>query len=147
MSFDNVLEQFWVCMVIALMSSCTSITVTQQEMFRLLRERMVKINAMTGCLLSCFYCFSHWVVLVGMAIYRPVLLNSGFWLVDLAVTAFFTIGLTSIFRGIILLMMRNAIAKAIEEKDMKDNIVYSMYNTIRYIFLRKDRHLCARYVE
>ena len=141
MSFDNVLEQFWVCMVIALMSSCTSITVTQQEMFRLLRERMVKINAMTGCLLS------HWVVLVGMAIYRPVLLNSGFWLVDLAVTAFFTIGLTSIFRGIILLMMRNAIAKAIEEKDMKDNFVYSMYNTIRYIFLRKDRHLCARYVE
>lgn len=42
MSFDNVSEQLWVCLVIALMSSCISITVTQQEMFRPLREWMVK---------------------------------------------------------------------------------------------------------
>lgn len=42
MSFDNVLEQLWVCLVIALMSSCISITITQQEMFRPLREWMVK---------------------------------------------------------------------------------------------------------
>ena len=122
MSFENVSEQLWVCLVIALMSSCISITVTQQEMFRPLREWMVKKNAMAGYLFSCFYCFSHWVVFAGVAIYRPVLVHSGFWLIDLAVTAFFTIGLTAMFSGIILKVMRNAIAKAIEEKEMKDKL-------------------------
>ncbi|MCP5705509.1 hypothetical protein NL302_28050, partial [Klebsiella pneumoniae] len=112
----------WVCLVIALMSSCISITVTQQEMFRPLREWMVKKNAMAGYLFSCFYCFSHWVVFAGVAIYRPVLVHSGFLLIDLAVTAFFTIGLTAMFSGIILKVMRNAIAKAIEEKEMKDKL-------------------------
>ncbi len=57
MSFDNVLEQLWVCLVIALMSSCISITVTQQEMFRPLREWMVKKNAMIGYLVQLFLLF------------------------------------------------------------------------------------------
>ncbi len=91
-------------------------------MFRPLREWMVKKNAMAGYLFSCFYCFSHWVVFAGVAIYRPVLVHSGFLLIDLAVTAFFTIGLTAMFSGIILKVMRNAIAKAIEEKEMKDKL-------------------------
>ncbi|KGT96048.1 hypothetical protein NG99_00630 [Erwinia typographi] len=122
MSFDTVLEPFWICLVIALTSSCISITVTQQEMFRPWREWVVKRNAMIGYLFSCFYCFSHWVVFAGIAIYKPVLVHSGFWLVDLAVTAFFTIGLTAMFSGIILKVMRNAIAKAIEENDMKNKL-------------------------
>ena len=50
------------------------------------------------------------------------IVHSGFWLIDLAVTAFFTIGLTAMFSGIILKVMRNAIAKAIEEKEMKDKL-------------------------
>ncbi|MFG6484866.1 hypothetical protein ACEWUX_27925, partial [Klebsiella pneumoniae] len=115
-------RRFTLYAYIALMSSCISITVTQQEMFRPLREWMVKKNAMIGYLFSCFYCFSHWVVFAGVAIYRPVLVHSGFWLIDLAVTAFFTIGLTAMFSGIILKVMRNAIAKAIEEKEMKDKL-------------------------
>lgn len=122
MPFESVLEQLWICLVIALMSSCISITVTQQEMFRPLREWTAKKNAMIGYLFRCFYCFSHWVVFAGVALYQPVLIHSGFRLVDLTVTAFFTVGLTAMFSGIILKVMRNAIAKAVEEKEMKDKL-------------------------
>lgn len=122
MSFDNLLHQFWICSVIALMASCISITVTQQEMFRPLREWMDKKNAMVGYLFRCFYCFSHWVVFIAIAIYQPILVESGLRLIDLAVTAFFTIGLATMFSGVILKVMRNAIAKALEENEMKNKL-------------------------
>jgi hypothetical protein len=37
----------------------------------------------------------------------------------MAVSAFFTVGLAAMFSGLIFKVMRNAIAKAVEEHDMK----------------------------
>ena len=119
MLLETVFAPLWTCVVIALMASCVSITVTQQEMFRPFREWTQKKGAMIGYLFRCFYCFSHWVVFAAIAIYRPVLISSGFWLIDLAVSAFFTVGLAAMFSGLIFKVMRNAIAKAVEEHDMK----------------------------
>lgn len=115
---ENLLQSVWVCLVIALVSACIAISVTQQEMFRPLRQWAAGKNAMAGHLFSCFYCFSHWVVFAGIAIYRPVVVNSGYLLVDLVVTAFFTVGLATVCSGVILQMVRIAIAKASEEQEL-----------------------------
>lgn len=115
---ENLLQNVWICLVIALVSACIAISVTQQEMFRPLRQWAARKHAMAGHLFSCFYCFSHWVVFAGIVIYRPVVVTSGNTLVDLVVTAFFTVGLSALCSGVILQVIRIAIAKASEELDL-----------------------------
>lgn len=117
---ENLLQNVWLCLVIAMVSACIAISVTQQEMFRPFRQWAARKHAMAGHLFSCFYCFSHWVVFAGIAIYRPVVVISGNTLVDLVVTAFFTVVLAVVCSGIILQMVRIAIAKASEETDLKN---------------------------
>ncbi|ARU96155.1 hypothetical protein A7K99_11275 [Tatumella citrea] len=112
------LQNVWICLVIALVSACIAISVTQQEMFRPLRQWAARKHAMAGHLFSCFYCFSHWVVFAGIVIYRPVVVTSGNTLVDSVVTAFFTVGLSALCSGVILQVIRIAIAKASEELDL-----------------------------
>ncbi|OON42017.1 DUF1360 domain-containing protein [Izhakiella australiensis] len=112
----------WICLVIALMASCISITVTQTEIFRPLREWVSGKNVLIGHLFTCFYCFSHWVVFLAIVVYRPVLISSGFVIIDLFVSTFFTIGLATMFSGIILKVMRTAIAKAMEEKEAREKL-------------------------
>lgn len=66
----------WQCVVLAIATSTISITITQTELFRPLREVMLKVHPMIGYLFKCFYCMSHWVVFAGVAIYKPVLISS-----------------------------------------------------------------------
>ena len=82
---------------------------------------------MAGHLFSCFYCFCHWVVFAGIAIYRPVVVISGNTLVDLVVTVFFTVVLAVVCSGIMLQVIRIAIAKASEELDLKINLRINLY--------------------
>lgn len=117
---ENLLQNIWICLVIALVSACIAISVTQQEMFRPLRQWAAQKHPMAGHLFSCFYCFSHWVVFAGIAIYRPGVVNSGNTLLDLVVTAFFTVSLAALCSGVILQVIRIAIAKASEELDLKN---------------------------
>ncbi|MFM2476203.1 hypothetical protein [Celerinatantimonas sp. MCCC 1A17872] len=108
----------WVVFVLSLAASCISITVTQTELFRPLREFVSKKSHMFGYLFQCFYCFSHWVIFAGILIYRPVLIRSGSYIVDLIVSAFFTIGLSTITSGIMFKAMRTAIAKHMDAEKM-----------------------------
>jgi len=117
---ENLLQNLWLCLVIAMVSACMAVSVTQQEMFRPLRQWAATKHPMAGHLFSCFYCFSHWVVFAGIAIYRPAVVISGNTLVDLVVTAFFTVVLAVVCSGIILQVVRIAIAKASEEIDLKN---------------------------
>lgn len=119
MWFESILPQLWVCVAIAMMSSCVSITITQQEIFRGFRTWVQKKNEWLGYLFSCFYCFSHWVVFPAVFMYQPRILQSNYWALDLIVTAFFTVALCVLFSGVILAVMRVAIAKAGEEMALK----------------------------
>lgn len=119
MLLQSILEPLWSCIVVAMMSSCISITITQQEIFRPLRDWVKSKSNKLGHLISCFYCFSHWIVFIAILIYRPIIIHSGISAVDLVSTIFFTVYLATIFSGLIFKVMRTAIAKAVEENEVK----------------------------
>ena len=109
----------WTCIVLALASASISITITQTELFAPLRAAANKAGHMIGHLFHCFYCISHWVVIVGIAVYRPIIISSGIPLMDWIVSAFFTIALTAFFCGIIFNVFLSAMAKMIKERELR----------------------------
>jgi hypothetical protein len=104
--------------IIAIAASSISITITLTEIFRPLRELINKAGHMIGYLFHCFYCMSHWAVFVGIVIYRPVLISSGMRWVDLIVSAFVTITLSTLVSGIIFSAFNMAMSYKMKEREL-----------------------------
>lgn len=115
-----VLRALWSCIVISFAAASISFTITQTELFLPVRNLAHKAGHMMGYLFHCFYCMSHWVVFAGILIYRPVLINSGFIVVDLIITTFFTITITTFINGFMFRSFINAMAKMMKERDLKE---------------------------
>lgn len=115
-----VLNALWSCLVIAVAASSISYTITQTELFVPVRSWSQKFGHMIGYLFSCFYCMSHWVVFVGVLIYKPILLSSGYLAVDLLVSTFFTITIATFVCGFIFKVFLTAIAMKLKEKEIKE---------------------------
>ena len=109
----------WTCVVLAVAAASVSITLTQTELFAPLRAAANKAGPMIGHLFHCFYCISHWVVIAGIATYRPVLVSSGIPLVDWVVSTFFTIAVSAFFSGMIFRVFLSAMAKKTAEIEIK----------------------------
>lgn len=116
------LNALWTCLMIALASASIAMTMTQTELFAPLRNWANKKGHMTGHLFKCFYCMSHWIVILGMIIYRPVIISSGYLLVDLIVSVFVTITMTAIICGIIFCVFLTAMTKASKEIALKKSM-------------------------
>lgn len=114
------LKALWACVVLSLAAASISFTITQTELFLPLRNVANKIGHMTGYLFHCFYCMSHWVVFAGVLIYRPILINSGSIVIDLLVTTFFIITVTTFINGFMFKSFINAMAKKMKERDLKE---------------------------
>ncbi len=71
-------------LLLSLVTVSISFTVTETKLFKPLRER-VREESLLGRLLSCGYCFGHWVALVLVVIYRPRLFGA-WWLLDYFLT-------------------------------------------------------------
>jgi len=73
--------------VLLLSLACASIsfTVTEMKLFLPLRQRWPR-ESFLGEVLSCGYCFGHWVAFALVAIYRPRLFEV-WWLLDFFLTA------------------------------------------------------------
>lgn len=91
---------------LSLVTASISFTVTETKIFMPLREWVRTKNSCLGKLLSCGYCFAHWVAFSLVAIYRPKLVES-WWLLDYFLTAI-AVAWLSAFQWIILcwLMVR-----------------------------------------
>ncbi|CAI1766930.1 Uncharacterised protein [Serratia grimesii] len=98
-----------VCLMIALASASISMTVTQTELFAALRAWTARKNDLLGHLFKCFYCMSHWVVIAGMLIYRPTLMNSDIALIDWVMTAFIVLTITTFINGLLFKAFQAAI--------------------------------------
>lgn len=109
----------WTCLVLAIAASAMSMTLTQTELFAPLRALAWKIHPQVGHLFQCFYCFSHWVVIAGTLVYRPVVIASGWAIVDWLVATFFTIALTALSCGLLFKVFLTAMAKAVSERELK----------------------------
>lgn len=115
-----VLNALWSCLVIAVAASSISYTITQTELFAPVRLWSQKLGHMIGYLFTCFYCMSHWVIFVGILVYKPILISSGHVVVDLLVSAFFTITLSAFICGFIFKVFLTAIAMKLKEKEIKE---------------------------
>ncbi|WP_312783482.1 DUF1360 domain-containing protein [Brevundimonas sp.] len=115
----------WICLVLAIASASVSITLTQTELFAPLRAAANKVGHMIGHLFHCFYCISHWVVIAGIAVYRPVIISSGVPVIDWTVSAFFTIALTALFCGMIFKVFLAAMSKKATEHELKKTLAQS----------------------
>lgn len=115
----NGLVAFWECLVIAIASASISMTITQTEIFAPLREFAKSKNLTIGHLFSCFYCFSHWVVIGGVTVYRPEILDSGNSFLNWIVSVFFTITLTSFVCGLMFKVFLSAMASHEKQLSLK----------------------------
>lgn len=85
---------------LSFVTAAISFTITETSLFKPLREWMKTKSTFLGDLLSCGYCFGHWVAFALVAIYRPKLFES-WWLPDY----FFTALVIAWFSGIQWVLM------------------------------------------
>jgi hypothetical protein len=71
---------------LSFVTASLSFTITEMKIFMPVRQWANKKNSFLGKLLSCGYCFGHWIAFVLVAIYRPKLFES-WWLLDYFLTA------------------------------------------------------------
>ncbi|OTG85739.1 DUF1360 domain-containing protein [Acinetobacter sp. ANC 4558] len=112
-----------ICMILAVASASISMTLTQTELFAPLRNWAKSTGHMIGHLFQCFYCMSHWVVILGILIYQSILIHSGYIWVDLIISVFFTITLTTFICGIMFKVFLTGMNKAVKEQELKKHHV------------------------
>ncbi len=71
---------------LSIATASISFTITETKMFMPVREWAKNKNVFLGELVSCGYCFGHWVAFALVAIYQPKLFES-WWLLDYFLTA------------------------------------------------------------
>ena len=69
-----------------MVTSSISFTVTETKLFKPIREWVRGKSCFFGELISCGYCFGHWVSFSLVAIYQPRLFFV-WWLIDYFITA------------------------------------------------------------
>ncbi|MDY6945184.1 MAG: DUF1360 domain-containing protein [Pseudomonadota bacterium] len=87
------------CVVIALACSGIAMSFTQGSMFDALRAWIMKQNKLLGELARCFFCLSHWLAFVAVAVYQPRPLQAHL-LIDLIVAAFAIVALATLVSGL-----------------------------------------------
>ncbi|HEX2059355.1 MAG TPA: DUF1360 domain-containing protein [Thermoanaerobaculia bacterium] len=96
--------------ILALAVSAIAMSITQGTIFAPFRTWLAAKNHRLGELFACFFCLSHWVAFAAVAVFQPRPLRSGFYVADLVVSAFATIGLAVITSGIIFRVFLAAMA-------------------------------------
>jgi hypothetical protein len=88
-------------LVLSLATAAISVTVSRAQIFATFRTLIAEKSTWAGKLISCYYCTSHWVAIVFVLIYRPVLI-SRFYVVDLFVSTFSIVCIAALVGGIII---------------------------------------------
>lgn len=121
--------------VLACSVSAVSLTITKAKVFEWLRNVMAKWKY-PGELFKCSYCMSHWVSFILVAVYRPVVIRSPFWILDLAVSAFMVVSMATMISWLVynaykkldvesalILQLRQALQKAQEKIVEQDRLL------------------------
>lgn len=90
-------------------------TLTKALIFKSMREWVDDRSQWFGDLVNCPYCASHWLAIAGVAIYRPVVMSSGLYLLDLAMSVFIVVAFASFTGGLIYRAFRSPQPVAAEE--------------------------------
>lgn len=87
--------------LLAMAVAAMSVTISLSKVFKNLRDNISSRNAWLGELVSCPYCFSHWLSFLAVLVYRPQVLEGGAPFLNLFLTAFVLVCLASLFGGLI----------------------------------------------
>ncbi len=71
---------------LSIVTASISFTVAEAKLFLSFRDWLKRKNAFFGEMVSCGYCFGHWVAFALVALYRPKLFEQ-WWLFDYFLTA------------------------------------------------------------
>ncbi len=85
-------------LVVAFLSlavSTMSMTITKAKVSKPLRDAIINRNKWFGELFSCPNCMSHWLAFAAVAIYRPVVVNCGVYVIDLCTSVLVVVALAS----------------------------------------------------
>lgn len=96
-------EVFFLSMV----DGSISFTVTETKLFNPVREWLKGKSALLGELISCGFCFGHWVAFGFVALYRPRLFDS-WWPLDYFLTALIVAWLAGFQWAIMCRLMEKA---------------------------------------
>jgi hypothetical protein len=86
---------------LSFVTASISFTITETKLFERIRNFFNNRSVLLGRLLNCGYCIGHWVAFLLVAIYRPRLFSSFFFLIDYFLTAL-VIAWISAFQWIVL---------------------------------------------
>lgn len=92
---------------LSLVTSAISITVTKASIFESFREWILRKSKWLGSLVSCPYCFSHWVTIGLVLIYMPVVFPMIF-IIDLIMSAFAIVAISALISGGIMKLMSDS---------------------------------------
>lgn len=98
---QDLAAQVVVVVTLSLAVAAISMTIAKGKIFLPLRQWVEDRNEWLGNLVSCPYCTSHWVAVVVVALYQPKLTSFTFGIVDLIVSVFAIVTLSSFFAGLI----------------------------------------------
>jgi hypothetical protein len=92
---------------LSLVTASVSFTVTETKLFKPMREWVRIKSVWGGDLVSCGYCFGHWVALALVIIYQPQLFQC-WYLLDLLLTALVVAWLAGFQWALLCLLMLKA---------------------------------------
>jgi len=73
--------------LLSMVCATVAFTITESKLFETFRNYMELIDDMVGKLFHCGYCLSHWISFLLVIIYKPLLFNSGYYLLDYFMTS------------------------------------------------------------
>jgi len=95
-------EELLKIVLLAFVVSPICLTITKTKVFQPMRTFIMSKNKWLGKLFSCPYCLGHWTSFAATAVFRPVAFSCDyFFLIDLAVSAFIMIALSTIISGFV----------------------------------------------
>jgi hypothetical protein len=78
--------------VLSMVVAVISMTTSSAVIFEKVRLKIGSKSQFLNELIRCPYCTSFWVAIPFVLIYKPILINSRFYFIDLAVSWFFIVG-------------------------------------------------------
>jgi hypothetical protein len=94
---DGTVYQWLDVAALSLVTATTSVTIAKSKAFLRLRRLAAARGRWLRDLVRCPYCLSHWIALVLVPAYRPVLAESGVPVLDLLVSLFSVVALSALW--------------------------------------------------
>lgn len=115
---------FAVLTLIALAVAAISMTITKSRAFKgfrgWIKDRIKILHGLFGCP----YCMSHWIALAGIWIYKPWVISTGYFAIDLIMHTFATVALAAPICGLIYVSFR----RMLEDVEPEDDPVIEIDN-------------------